>query len=94
MEENKNNCCDDFTHNKNYHCCMMASCSWKYCPLLKYILLILVIVLAFCLGSQYGKLKSKMYSPYGCNMMNWKYKAVQPFGNSEIPINSPISDLE
>lgn len=83
MEENKNNC-ENCSKKDNCPCYNNTNkCySWKSCPLARCLFLIIIIVLAFCLGSQYGKIKAHMnnYNFYQGKMMNWKYKNIEPLG--------------
>lgn len=87
MEENKN-CCDNGSYEKiNNCCCLKKCCSWNRCHLLRYLLLLLVIIMTFCLGSQFGELKSESrnFHNYRKGMMNWEYKVVKPIVNPETP---------
>ena len=73
MEENKKGCCED-KENCNHG---MANCcnNWKKCPMVRRIIWIVIIIIAFCLGSQWGEMKSEFrrshYERGG--MMNWNY---------------------
>jgi hypothetical protein len=81
----ENNCCE----NKEKMCCGgketcvdgkgMCCHNWKKCHMMKKILVIIIIIIAFCLGMQFGQLKYEMrgyHSEKGC-MMNWGYKNVK-----------------
>ena len=88
MEENKN-CCDNEWYKKMNNCYLSKKCcSWNNCHLLRYLLLLLVIIMTFCLGSQFGELKSQTRNFHNCRsgMMNWNYKFVKPIINSEAPV--------
>jgi len=75
MEKEKNVCCEESKNN----CCGnhgMAKCctNWQKCHLIKMILLAIVILVAFCLGSQWGEMKSESRNyrfEKGSRMMNW-----------------------
>ncbi len=66
--EKKDNCCE----GKDKACCenkgaacehgSMSNCchNWKKCHMIKRIMLIVVIIIAFCLGSQWGEFKSEV----------------------------------
>ncbi|MFA6251287.1 MAG: hypothetical protein WC603_01515 [Candidatus Paceibacterota bacterium] len=88
MEENKN-CCE----NKEKGCCdnssMHGCCHLKKCHGMKYLIVIVLLIVAFCLGTQWGEMRSytKNYS-FGRGMMNWNYKNVKPLTGDEIP-NTP-----
>lgn len=96
MEENKN-CCDNECSQKMDNCCYSKKCcSWNKCCLLRYLLLFLVIIMTFCLGSQFGELKSQTrnFHNYRNGMMNWNYKVVKPIVNSEAQATIEGSTLE
>jgi len=90
MEENKN-CCEK-PCEKNEHCCAMGKCCmWKKCPTMKHLIWLVIIIVIFCLGAQFGELKSQArgYHNYRGEMMNWDYKIVKPLTTetiSDIPI--------
>jgi len=86
MEENKN-CCESKECEKSENCCISKCCMWKKCPMLKNLLWVVIIILAFYLGAQLGELKSESrgYRHEGCGkMMDWDYKNVKPL-TSEAP---------
>jgi hypothetical protein len=60
--ENKNNC-----ENMNY-----GSCGYKKCHMIKRLLIIIIVVIAFCMGTQWGEMRAYTHgSGYGGGMMNW-----------------------
>lgn len=89
-EEKKVGCCGEIKSN----CCggkencghSMPGCchNWKKCHMIKWILLIVALVIAFCVGSQWGEMKSERYDGprfHRGGMMNWgenKYKTQIP----------------
>jgi len=83
-EEKKVGCCE----NKDGVACGhgMAHCchNWKKCHMIKRIIMIVVIIVAFCLGSQWGEMKGE----YRNNrferggMMNWGYGQFEGKGNN------------
>lgn len=96
MEENKN-CCEKRSCEKMNNCCSPSTCcSWRKCSIFKYLLLLLVLLITFCLGSQFGELKSQVKGNhyYRGNMMDWNYKVVKPIVNTEIPITPETSTPE
>lgn len=86
MEENKN-CCEGTSCEKCEGCCF-KKCCFRKCPMLKHLLWVVLIILAFYLGTQMGELKSEAR---GCRfmdrdgMMDWNYKKVKPQINEETP---------
>ncbi len=87
MEENKNRCENCSCEKMNSCCSSKKCCSWNKCHLFRYLLLILILMMTFCLGSQFGELKSQArgYNIQRGGMMNWDYKVVKPFVNNQIP---------
>jgi hypothetical protein len=87
MEENKSNC-ENCSEKYNCPCYNNTNkcCSWKSSHLARCIFLVIIIVLAFCIGSQYGKIKAYMgnYNFHKCRMMDWKYKNIEPLGQEII----------
>lgn len=77
MEKGNNNCCSEKScencskENNMGH--MGGCCHWKKCHMMKKILCLIVIILAFILGTQFGEIKSERRSGgnYGYRMMNW-----------------------
>jgi len=76
MEKENNSCCAEKScencskDNMEKGCC----CHWKKCRIMKKVLWIFVIILAFTLGSQVGEMKSYKYRDGGCGMRSWGYK--------------------
>lgn len=74
-EEKKVGCCEGkdsmvCCHHGMSHCCS----NWKKCCVIKWIVIIAVIIIVFCLGSQWGERKGEFR--YGNRferggMMNW-----------------------
>lgn len=83
MEENKKEekCCEGTSCDKNKCCPMISHCMGKkHCCILKFLVLIVVLMIVFCLGVQLGKLKEAAGS---CRMhqgqgMNFGYKNLKP----------------
>ncbi len=85
MEENKekvscceNNCCEN-KENCN-HVCKKCCCNWKKCHLIKKLVWVVLIIIAFCAGSQWGEMKAKtdrgfMFERGG--MGGWNYDKFQ-----------------
>lgn len=72
MEEKENkNCCEEVFESK---CCMFKNCCmFKKDYMMKGLLLVILLIVVFCLGSQYGQLKSMIKCGYNNNprgMMN------------------------
>jgi len=85
MEENKN-CCE----NKEKGCCggaMSYCCPMKKCHVMKKLIFIIIIIVAFCLGTQLGELKSEARrgGEFRGGMMNWNYKNVKCLTGDETP---------
>ncbi len=84
MEENKEkvNCCENKEkcgHCEGKHCCN----NWKKCHLVKRIVWIIIVILAFCAGSQWGEMKAKTDRDYRFErggMMGWGYNQQQNQG--------------
>lgn len=73
MEENKK-CCENGMCEKCNTCCpMYKCCMWQKCHLVKYLIWAIVIIVIFCLGAQWGMMKSSIrgYRFDGNKMMNW-----------------------
>ncbi len=93
MEENKN-CCEKVGEKSECYgiskCCM-----WKKCDGMKYLIWLIIIVIVFCLGAQFGELKSETrgYHNYRGGMMNWDYKVVKPLVNNETPATPPAPEV-
>lgn len=72
-EEKKVGCCEG--KEKCEH--DMANCcnNWKKCHMMRKIIWIAVIIIAFCLGSQWGEMKSELRNNRfeRGGMMNWGY---------------------
>lgn len=87
MEENKN-CCEKGPCEKMNNCCSSKKCcSWNKCHLFRYLLLLLILMMTFCFGSQFGELKSEArnFHNYRGGMMDWNYKVVKPLVNTQLP---------
>lgn len=92
MEENK--CCEKPCEKGE--CCMMSKCCmWKKCRGMKYLIWLVIIIVAFCLGAQYGELKSQArgFHNYREGMMNWDYKVVKPLINTETSNTPPAPEV-
>lgn len=90
MEENKN-CCGGKECEKSENCCIGKCCMWKKCPMMRNLLWVVLIIIAFYIGIQLGELKSEArgYRHEGCGkMMDWDYKNVKPL-TGEAP-STPI----
>ncbi len=73
-EDGKMNCCENKDGVKCEH--GMANCchNWMRCPMMKKIILIVVLIIVFCLGSQWGEMKSENRGGRNFErggMMNW-----------------------
>ena len=76
--ENKENCCDDKSCEGCHNChSMMHGCHhWKKCHIIRKIIMIVVVILAFCFGVQWGEMRSGLRGDYRFErggMMNWGY---------------------
>ena len=88
MEENKKCCegkgcekCEGGVCEKGAGCCgMHGHCGWKKCHGMKHLVWIILIIVAFCLGTQLGELKSEARGgrEFRGGMMDWGYKSVKP----------------
>jgi hypothetical protein len=86
MEENKEKgCCDSGMHGCHH---------WNKCRGMKYIVVVVLLIIAFCLGTQWGEMRShtRNYN-FGRGMMNWNYKNVKPLTGDEIP-NTPTPSTQ
>jgi hypothetical protein len=72
-EENKNVCCENkgacVCDSKTNKCC----CSWRKCHMMRKIFWVVMLIVAFGLGSQWGEMKSETrgYRSERGGMMNW-----------------------
>jgi hypothetical protein len=68
---NGGNCCKEggCDHgNMMGHGC----CGWKRCHMIKKIICVVIVIIAFCLGTQLGELKSMArYGGMGRGMLSW-----------------------
>lgn len=67
------NCCEN---KDGVKCCHgMANCchNWKRCHLIRTVVIILVLIVVFCLGAQWGEMKanSRDFRFERGGMMNW-----------------------
>ncbi len=72
MENNeKDNCCDN-KGGKNCEHGEHGCCGWKKCHMMKYVLIAIIIIAAFCMGTQWGQMKAYTRgSNFEGGMMNW-----------------------
>lgn len=76
-EDKKVGCCENKDSNKCEHGMMNCCHNWKKCHMMKRIITIIIIVVAFCLGTQWGEMKGERRGEdrfYGRGMMNWNYE--------------------
>jgi hypothetical protein len=68
--EEKGGCCEG--KGKCDH--GMGNCchNWKKCHMMRRIIMIIAIIIAFCLGTQWGEMKGEYRGGRG-GMMNWGY---------------------
>jgi hypothetical protein len=60
-------------HGDMHHGC----CGWKKCRMIKKIIWIVIVIIAFCLGTQLGELKAMArYNNFGGRGMMWGYNGV------------------
>ncbi len=102
--ENKDKACCE---NKDKSCCgncMTSHChNWRKCHLVKRIILICFIILAFCIGSEWGEMKGEFrgsrYENRG-GMMDWggygrfdsiKNRGNQAVGEVKVDVASPAT---
>jgi len=96
MEENKK-CCENKECDHKESCCSMNKCCMlKKCHIMRKVIIIILLFVVFCLGAEYGELKSeaKGNRNYRGEMMNWDYKVVKPLINNEIPSTPPATTPE
>jgi hypothetical protein len=58
-EEKKGECCENKDGGKCEHGMTNCCHNWKKCHMLKRIAVVILVILAFCLGSQWGEIKSE-----------------------------------
>ncbi|MBK5215450.1 MAG: hypothetical protein JJE53_01425 [Candidatus Pacebacteria bacterium] len=64
----ENNCCENKDKKNGEHGC----CGWKNCHMVKNLLIIVIIIAAFCIGTQWGQMRAYTRgSDFGGGMMNW-----------------------
>jgi len=70
-EEKKVGCCENKDGGKCEHGMNNCCHNWKKCHMIKRIAIIVLIILAFCIGTQWGEIKSELRgSRYNRGMMN------------------------
>jgi hypothetical protein len=75
-EEKKSGCCENKDSVKCEHGMMNCCHNWKKCHMMRKIISIIIIIIAFCLGTQWGEMKQERRSDYRFGergMMNWNY---------------------
>ncbi|HEY5588647.1 MAG TPA: hypothetical protein VIK86_06800 [Candidatus Paceibacterota bacterium] len=75
MENNeKVNCCEHKEGNSCEHI-GHGCCGWKKCHMMKLVLIVIIIIAAFCMGAQWGQMRAYIRNgggaSYGTGMMNW-----------------------
>jgi hypothetical protein len=82
-EEKKDGCCEGkekCEHGIN-NCCH----NWKKCHMIKWIVIAIALIIAFCFGTQWGEMKSQIRgSRFGFErggMMNWSNEKADGFKN-------------
>lgn len=103
-EENKKGCCEGkekCEHGMN-HCCH----NWKKCHMMKWVLVIIALIIAFCLGSQWGQEKGEWRGDRfdRGGMMNWggnkfdnTYSGASQKAVGEVTVdvsNSPVTPVQ
>lgn len=85
-EEKKVSCCegDAKCEHGMSHCCH----NWKKCHMMKWIIVIAALIIAFCLGSQWGERNGEWRNARfeRGGMMNWGYnqfKGNKPYGANQ-----------
>lgn len=72
MENNEKGSCCENKEGKNCEHGGHGCCNWKKCHMIKNILIIIIIIAAFCMGTQWGQMRAySRGSNYGTGMMNW-----------------------
>ncbi|MEI7689056.1 MAG: hypothetical protein WCI91_02615 [Candidatus Nomurabacteria bacterium] len=74
--EEKKGCCENKDGVKCEHGMMNCCHNWKQCHMIRKIIMIIVLIIVFCLGTQWGEMKSERREGYrfgGRNMMNLDY---------------------
>jgi hypothetical protein len=93
MEENKK-CCEKGDCEKCNTCCgMPRCCSWHKCHMMKYLVWLVIIIVVFCLGAQYGEMKSSLKGPrYDGRMMNWNTDRFEnKFNKDNMRVNDSVT---
>ena len=79
--EGKKGCCEGKENCEHGMSCShgMGSCchSWKKCHIMRKIIMIIILIVVFCLGAQWGEMRSEFRgNRFGFErggMMNWGY---------------------
>ncbi len=77
-EEKKGGCCENKDGDKCEHGMMNCCHNWKNCHMMKKIVMLIVLIIIFCLGTQWGEMRSERRGESrfgGRGMMNWNYGA-------------------
>ncbi len=88
-EEKKMSCCEGKDNVKCEHGMTNCCHNWKKCHMMRKLFMLIIIVITFCLGSQWGEMKSEYRSNYRFErggMMNWGYGRLEN-DNNIIPQN-------
>ena len=69
----EDNCCEEKgkAHDEK---CAHSCCNWKKCHMIKNILIVIIIIAAFCMGTQWGQMRAYTRGinyDSGSGMMNW-----------------------
>ncbi|GEM_PF-5258758 len=94
-EEVKTGCCEEGAKCEH----SMANCchNWKKCHMMKKVIMVVVIIIAFCVGSQWGEMKGEYRRSYNFErrgMMNSdygrfenRYRGEQAKSTSEVTVD-------
>ena len=83
-EEKKMGCCENKDGTKCEHGMHGCCHNWKKCHMIKKLFVLIIIILAFCLGTKWGEMKSESRGDYRFErggMMNWGYGRLESDNN-------------
>lgn len=92
MEENKKCCESSEVENKGGCCMPKMCCGMKKCRGMKVLFIIILLIISFHMGTQWGELKSEVRGgrEFRGGMMDWNYKVVKPV-TDDTTINTPVA---
>ena len=88
MEKENGSCCEGMMCDKEVE--SKGCCGWKKCCMIKKLIWVVLIIIAFMIGAEFGEIKSSLRhsSNYGYKMMNWGGEK-SSYKNNEESVKTP-----